>query len=258
MKHKLCLFHLLSQAPHHNLLPQGATIVPHQLDPRDISYEGLVNGHNNYIAKLCVIPIIGLSTEAASHKAANDVTYLQHLSEKIKAVTIQPTTRTADLGKRLVQVRQDNYQKAEDFIDIKIPRTYSSDIPVEKHLVGFPFPRRTQIPLRTEAMGEYANTLRILAKEGMDLPQATPQKPWRKQTPLTFHTSKDHFPPLPNTPKRTPNNQHSAQPNPSNAIRTPNNQIINQIKQMEEKHKESLQKQEKQHKEEMNALMQAL
>lgn len=195
-KHKSWIFHLLSQADQHNLLPQQSKFIPHKLDPRDITYKGVVDSHVTFVSQLKVIPIVGLTKDAAEHKDHNNVTYLHHIKTAMNAVTIQPTTRTHDLGKWLIQVKQSDYPSAENYVDVELPRTYKGDILPEKHLEGFPFPRRTQIPLRTEAMGAYANTLRELAKDGLALPQTTPKKPRRKQAPLTFHPTKDDFPPL--------------------------------------------------------------
>ena len=202
-KHQNLVYHLLSQASQHHLLPQDARIIPHCLEPRDIMYEGVVNGHTAFISRIRVIPIIGLTREAAEYKAPNDISYLHHIAAKMNALTIQPTSRTDDLGKWLIQVKQEDYVMAENYINIEWPRPFQMDIPSEMHVQGFPFPRRTQIPLRTEAMGAYANTLRDLAKEGMDLPLTPPKKPWPKQPPVVFHHNKEDFPPLRSSPNQS-------------------------------------------------------
>ena len=167
----------------------------------DPQYEGLVNGHVNFISQIRIIPIVGLSREAAEHTKTtdsnNEIKYITHITEQINAITIQPTSRVHDIGKWLIITKQANYIKTEDFIDIQIPRHFDNDIPEELRMPGFPTLRRTRIPLRVQSLGPYADTLKTLAKQGLDLPQITPRRPWTKSNPITFHGKPQEFPLMP-------------------------------------------------------------
>ena len=158
----------------------------------------MLNGHMNHMSSLRIMPIVQLSKKAATHTGLptgqEGSTYIQHVIEKIKVLTIQPTSRTDDLGKWLILIRAEHYQRAEDYVDIEIPRTFSKDIPAEYHLPGFPSPRRTKIPLRAAAMGTYANTLTALSANGLKLPQVPSPKIWAKPKQVYFHQDKGDFP----------------------------------------------------------------
>ena len=80
-KHKSWIFHLLSQAAQHSLLPQQSKFIPHRLDPRDITYEGIVNGHVSFVSQLRNIPIVCLRKEAAAHRDQRTITYLQAIKK---------------------------------------------------------------------------------------------------------------------------------------------------------------------------------
>ena len=132
-KHESWLFHLLSQLTQNSLLPGDSIFVPRQIPKRYIHYEGLVNGHVNYISYLQIIPIEGLATEAEEHtrvdKTNKRITYLNHVTSQINTISIQPTSRTEDIGKLLVIVKDGNYWAAEHFLGIDLSRTFHDNVP---------------------------------------------------------------------------------------------------------------------------------
>ena len=124
---------------------------------------------------LRLIPIVGLSQEAAKltrpDAESRPITYLDHIARRMSAITIQPTSRTPDIGKWIVITRSRQQELTQEFIDREVPRTFLQDIPQNMLLPGFSCPRRTQIPLDSRALGTYAEKLNQMAEQGAALPQ---------------------------------------------------------------------------------------
>ena len=108
-KHRNWVLRLLIKAANSNRLPLSSKFVPHGIQTGDISLPGIINGHLTFIESLKVIPIVGLSAEAATVTDKDGKTYREFLKTKTKAETIQPTARTKDLGKWLVVVKRANF-----------------------------------------------------------------------------------------------------------------------------------------------------
>ena len=211
-KHKHWVFHLLCRASEHELLPYASKFIPTSIHPKSQQYSGVINGHLNFVKDLRLIPIVGLPQEAAQYTKPdedhNPITYLDHLVKQMKAITIQPTSRTMDIGKWIVVTKSTHQEKTQQYIDEEMPRTYLKDIPTEMSLPGFLHPRRTQIPLNPKAMGTYAEKLEQMAQQGAALPQVNVRNPWKKPRDVFLVSDEQQFPEL----RRTTAGRNQKQP----------------------------------------------
>ena len=256
--HKNWVFHLLCRASDHDLLPCETRFIPNNIHPKSLQYPGVVNGHLNFVKDLRLIPIVGLSHEAANltRPDAEDkpITYLNHITKKMSAITIQPTSRTPDIGKWIVITRSKQQELTQKFIDREIPRTFLQDIPEDKFLTGFTYPRRTQIPLDTRAMGTYAEKLEQMAAQGAALPQISVQNPWKKPKEVFIIDDSQQFPEL----RRTTAQRNQKQPPSDNK---PHNRDLHSIQQrprrMEHDQEQRLKEIEQKHKTELEEVMES-
>ena len=95
---------LLCKASSENRLLLGFFVPSKANSPSD--YNNILKGHASYISNLRFIPILGLSRQAAHTITCDNngtpFLFVQAMSTLLKSQTIQPTTRTNDLGKWLV------------------------------------------------------------------------------------------------------------------------------------------------------------
>ena len=129
-------------------------------------------------------------------------------------------------------------------------RTYVQDIPVDLHLTGFDYPRRTQIPLDARAMGDYAAKLDQMARQGASLPPVQVNNPWKKPKEVFLIDDEQQFP-APRQPLKGKLNQTST---PSNRTQQ-NNTIQQRLRQMELAHEQRLKESEQKHNQELEETM---
>ena len=257
-KHKNWVFHLLCRASEHDMLPYASKFMPASLHPKSQQYPGVMNGHLNFVKDMRLIPIVGLSQEAAQHTKPDadyiPITYLDHIIKKMNANTIQPTSRTGDIGKWIVVTKSENQEKTQQYIDKEMPRTFMKDIPAETLLPGFPHPRRTHIPLDSKVLGTYAETINQMAQQGAALPQVTVKNPWKKPKEVFLARDEQQFPELQRT--TAGRNQKQTTPKVQVAEQTTNT-IQQKLKQMEKEQEQKLQAAEKKHKKELEEVMES-
>ena len=249
-KHHMWVTHLLCRASKLNVLPGRCRFIPHHVQSDNISLPGIVKGHFTVTQNTKVIPVVGLSKEAADIQDKDKKTYRAHLVEKLRAVSLQPTSRTADIGKWLVLVHTSNYQTAIKYIDEVLPEEFKRDVPHAPTLTGFPHPRRTRVPMR--AVGSYADTLRSLGEAGLTLPEVAPTKIKKKPKQVSFVTNPEAFPELQPTKKKkaTQATEEARTPGSTNE-----SSLQEKIEEMEKRHTEKLAQVEKRHKDELDDLM---
>ena len=98
-ENKSLLYHLMCQSAEQNILSYKSKCVPHRMNIKPHTCLGMVK----------IMSIVGLSRQTARHTGPTpnqaSSSYIQHVSNKLKAITIQPTTRTEDLGEWLILIK---------------------------------------------------------------------------------------------------------------------------------------------------------
>ena len=91
---KTFLLHLLCGAENPNIIPSGGTFIPNLMENVKLTYRILLNTHASHVQGLKIIPMVGLSRDAAElflQEAGTSKTYKQHLKESIGAVLVEST-----------------------------------------------------------------------------------------------------------------------------------------------------------------------
>ena len=251
-RHRSWVLHLLCRAAEQNQLPLRTRFVPHWIQTGDISLPGIVRAHLTYVENLRIVPIVGLSREAMEVvDEKRDQTYREYLCSELGAETLQPTTRTEDLGKWLVLVTKQHFASSLEYLDDKLPAAYEKDIPPQLRMSGFPSPRRTSVPRKV--IGAYADTLKQLGEEGLALPEVRHQGPKRRPKQMHFEMDASQFPPIgQKKEKRTPDKDATAH---KQGEKTDRSSLRKQLDEMEQRTQGRLKEIEAKHDQDIQDLL---
>ena len=225
-----------------------------------MSFPHVINTQADFTETTTEIPIMGLSPNAASLTrplpSGDKIKFLQYICTEIQALSIQPTSRTDDLGKWLVVVEKNKKTESEKYLDTKMLELFKVEVPKEFCMGRFPTPRRTSVLVRQSTYGAYEETLRNMSRESEKIPVVQTKKVWKKPKDIYFVENKDAFPELVGNKKTGNQNQTDTT---RNQVRQSGKQEESKFKQMlkeaEEKQRKKIQHMEATHTEEMGDLV---
>ena len=144
-----------------------------------------------------MIPIVDLSPNAASLTrplpSGDKITFLQYICTEIQALSIQPTSRTDDLGKWLVVVEKNKKMESEKYLDTKMPELFKVEFSKESCMGGFTTPQRTSVLVHQSTYGAYEESLRNMSRESEKILVVQTKKHGENRKRYILWTTKMHF-----------------------------------------------------------------